>query len=94
MRNLIRLFLDTVRSDLKTIKTHVEGGKPNELSRSLHRLKGGCGTIGATAMGNIASEMEARLPDGGTEGQALLLKSLETEFGSTERYLLKKLESF
>ena len=89
-RKLIRLFLDTVRSELDSIGEQIRGGREVDLAHSLHKLKGGCGTIGALAMSALIQDMEKQLVAGNPDALPSCLAKLEKEFGNTGELLLAK----
>ncbi|MDB5106880.1 MAG: rpfC [Fibrobacteres bacterium] len=94
LRKLIALFLDASRSDLASIREHVLAERPQDLARSLHRLKGGCGTVGAIAMTEQLKLMESSLAEadiGAWAGLPGMLERLETEFGVTGTLLQAKM---
>lgn len=66
-RNLVRLFVETTRADLEELGTLLARNHREGLSRSLHRLKGGCSIIGAAAMARLAAEMETALTESGSQ---------------------------
>jgi len=89
-RKLVRLFLDTAKSELESIHDQIEKGSQEDLAHSLHKLKGGCGTIGARAMAVMVLEMERQLLAGKPETMPSWFAKLEREFANTEELMLAK----
>jgi PAS domain S-box-containing protein len=61
IRALTELFLETSENDLLALRSLVAEGRERDMTRLLHRMKGACGTVGASALAALAAEMEACL---------------------------------
>jgi HPt (histidine-containing phosphotransfer) domain-containing protein len=94
VRRLIDLFLSTGRESLEAIRRAHREDSRDDLERALHKLKGACGTLGATVLFRLVGSLESqfRNPDPGTEpglGNEFpaRLEELEREFDLTEAAL-------
>jgi CheY-like chemotaxis protein/HPt (histidine-containing phosphotransfer) domain-containing protein len=90
---LLHMFLETTRKDLSTLREQLGTGRARDLARTLHRLKGGCGTVGARAMSSLVASMETTLPNGNPAELAALLERLEAEMENTGSILQRKMQS-
>ncbi|MDB5049347.1 MAG: sensor hybrid histidine kinase [Fibrobacteres bacterium] len=90
---LLDLFMETTREDVSSLRDHLQAGRRRELERALHRLKGGCGTIGAKAMSALVASMERSLLEGYPGECAALLDRLEAEMENTGSILREKMQT-
>ena len=67
VRKLIQLFADTTRTALERARSDLREKRLDAVGRTLHKLKGGCGTIGARAMLLQLQAMEEALEAGHAE---------------------------
>ena len=56
--NLLHLFLETTPGLVTSLADAVAGSDAETVTRAAHRLKGGCVSIGATALASVAREIE------------------------------------
>ena len=61
VKKLIRLFIDTTRTALDGIQVDIASGRLGMAAKSLHKLKGGSGTLGAVAVSAEVEAMESAL---------------------------------
>ncbi len=74
------LFREDTPRRLREIRTAVEGGDPETLSRSAHALKGGAGAIGARLLRGLAAEFESLGRSGSTQAPEGALDRLEAVY--------------
>jgi HPt (histidine-containing phosphotransfer) domain-containing protein len=67
VRELIRLFKESCESGVAQVREAVASGNKILLSKSLHKLGGSCGTLGAVSVNRAINEWE-RLLETGSEG--------------------------
>ena len=80
--DLIVLFLDESRSQLKVLRRAIADNNVSEVRRIAHLLKGSSAGIGATRMATLYQELETKEPGfqvGGSYDQTIMV-SLENEF--------------
>jgi HPt (histidine-containing phosphotransfer) domain-containing protein len=58
-------------------------GQPAEVRRAAHSLKSSSATFGATALSDLARELEFRARDGLLEGTQVLLEQIQSAFDRT-----------
>jgi len=56
--NLLNLFLETTPGLVRGLADAAAGRDSVEVQRAAHRLKGGCVSIGATALASVARQIE------------------------------------
>jgi two-component system, sensor histidine kinase and response regulator len=83
VRKLIRLFIDTTQSSLESIGRDLGGSSREACLRGLHKLKGGCGTIGARAMFKHLEAMEMETESGDPGNLRAMFVHLEGIFAET-----------
>jgi HPt (histidine-containing phosphotransfer) domain-containing protein len=83
----VDLFLETSRAGLESIRKAAGEVRKPELAKALHKLKGGCGTIGATGMYAVVRDLEAGLKDFPAAEFDAGLGRLEAEFARTRETL-------
>ncbi len=82
--DLVRTFLEDLPDQLTAIDSAVSQGAAEPLSRSAHRLKSGCGSIGATRLTEIARRLELLGRDGDLSGAQALVAQLHATTSATE----------
>jgi integral membrane sensor domain MASE1/HPt (histidine-containing phosphotransfer) domain-containing protein len=98
VKKLVRLFIDTTQTALEEIRVDIASGRLGVAAKSLHKLKGGSGAVGAVAVSAEVVAMESavetlreekRKPGMTDEEAAAALragqKRLETVFAETCR---------
>ncbi|MEO7426501.1 MAG: response regulator, partial [Fibrobacteria bacterium] len=83
VEKLIRLFIDTTRLSLDSVEQDLREQRMEAFIKGLHRMKGGCGTIGARAMFNHLKAMESESESGDGESLRIMLVRLEAIFAET-----------
>ena len=83
-RKLVALFRETTRKSLESIRAGQRDGNAPALAKALHRLKGSCATLGATAMAAHLAAMETRLEDDGAAALSRDVDSLDSLFALTD----------
>ena len=82
VQKLISLFVKITESELVLIKAQAAGEDPDRLKKTLHKFRGGCATVGAVRMAEIALVMEQGISESENPGLPLIqLESLDAEFG-------------
>ncbi len=64
VRELIRMFRESSRDGLAQIREAIGSGDRILLEKSLHKLKGGCGTLGAVSARKVLEELESYVGTG------------------------------
>ena len=80
LSEMIAIFREDTPRRIQDILAAAADGDAEELSRAGHALKGGAGALGAEAMRNLASELEALGRRGSTAVGSDLSERLETTF--------------
>jgi CheY-like chemotaxis protein/HPt (histidine-containing phosphotransfer) domain-containing protein len=88
VRKLVRLFLETSQASLVSIRAAQKEGRPADLRKALHKLKGSCGTLGARAMLDLVSTGESKVIEGELGDLEPLLARLEASFEDTKAALM------
>ncbi len=83
VRSLIRLFVDTTRTSLESLRADLDASRWRQVGKALHKMKGGCGTIGARGMFGQLEAMEGEAGSGRTENLAAMFPHLEDVFEET-----------
>jgi two-component system, sensor histidine kinase and response regulator len=86
-RRLVEIFLESGRESLARIRAEHEAGDAQALARSLHRMKGGCATLGAVALTERIQAMEAALKAEGAGALGEDVGKLADLFARTEQAL-------
>ena len=60
LKNLLQIFYSTTLQRLDEMEARARQGILSEVARIAHNLRASCGTFGATAMSEIAREIETR----------------------------------
>jgi signal transduction histidine kinase/DNA-binding response OmpR family regulator len=81
LNELIELFLSDVPPQLAALREVVKAGEAHSVGRIAHTLKGSSGSMGATRMTTICSELEEVGASGDLSRTPELLERLEEEFG-------------
>lgn len=79
VRQLIGIFLETSRKSVTKIRSLGRVGRSEEMGKALHKLKGGCGTVGARRMFILLRTLEAENESDRTEPMDPLLEQLELD---------------
>lgn len=58
LTTLVGLFEKTTRASLDSLRSHLEAGDRGPIPALLHRMKGGCATMGARGLAALTAEME------------------------------------
>ena len=78
---VVRLFLSDAPETILALRTAIEGGARDEISRLAHALKGGCIYVGAEIMSGICDDIECRSVAGVEAREIIpLADRLEAEF--------------
>ena len=88
LAGLIESYLTTSEPLIRQIREAVVGGKPDELRRAAHTLKGSSRSMGVVKVGEICSELETIARNGTVAGTLSLLDQLGTEFTRAREHLL------
>jgi HPt (histidine-containing phosphotransfer) domain-containing protein len=64
IQRLIRLFEESCESGVARIREAMDAGDRIQLFKSLHKLRGSCGTLGAVSVSKAISELERFLETG------------------------------
>jgi len=87
LAELVGLFAAATPERLASLRLAVEAGDAHAVVRDAHSLKGSCGALGATALLNLASDLEHRAKEGDLSGAGAQLDQMEREFRSALREL-------
>lgn len=63
LQSILHTFVEQTRLNLDRVAEFVETGTPEELSRAVHRLKGGLAQMGANHAADLCRAFELALPD-------------------------------
>jgi HPt (histidine-containing phosphotransfer) domain-containing protein len=81
LSELTEMFFDDASSRLATLHEAVEGDDAQSLEHVAHALKGSSGSMGATRMAAICTELQDAGASGDLSRAPALLEQLEDEFG-------------
>ncbi len=93
VHELLHLFIDSSQSLIIKIREHFENESQDELKKTLHKLKGSCGTIGAIAMHQSIRRLEELLPANALGEIRLEMEALEKIFQITRIEFKRKYPS-
>ena len=83
LSEMIAIFRDDTPRRIQDILSAVARGNADDLSRAGHALKGGAGALGASAMRNLAADLEDLGRGGTVEAEPDLSQRLESLFQVT-----------
>jgi HPt (histidine-containing phosphotransfer) domain-containing protein len=75
---LVALFVDTTRTDLKKIRQGVSYGNPRQAAAAAHSIKGAAGNLGFTHLADLARKMESAANNGCLADFDAYIADLET----------------
>ncbi|HKJ97714.1 MAG TPA: Hpt domain-containing protein [Desulfotignum sp.] len=75
---LVALFVDTTRTDLKKIRQGVSCGDFSRAAAAAHSIKGAAGNLGFTRMADLARKMETAANGASFENFDAYITDLET----------------
>jgi len=95
MEEDFQMLLDTFIADseakVEEIGGIIAGGDPEALRQVAHSIKGSSGNVCATALSEIARQLEAMGKDGDVSGAPAAYDALKAEFAVTKDILLNRI---
>jgi HPt (histidine-containing phosphotransfer) domain-containing protein len=83
LARIVRLFLEQLDPQAEQIEAAAHGGDHAALARSAHRMRSSAATLGATAMADLLSELEAAARDGDAAACDRLATAFADQVAST-----------
>lgn len=83
LSTLIGLFEKTTRASLDSLRSHLDARDRGPIPALLHRMKGGCATMGARGLAALMAEMEDVSETESLEALVERLSRVEGEFRLT-----------
>ncbi|WP_319522194.1 Hpt domain-containing protein [uncultured Desulfosarcina sp.] len=86
-RELIELFMETGQSDLSQLKSALDAGDAETVSRRAHTICGSSGNLRLMDMHKTAKRIELAADDGRLDGLSVYLSALDEGFSEIARSL-------
>ena len=84
LNQVLQLFLTEVPRRVERLRNALASGDIEEVARCAHSLKGSAGNIGARALHELCSRMDAQARENDLAGAGSLVDSVTAEFGKVE----------
>jgi len=94
MNDLVENFLASAADRVEAVKEAVGRGDNEALERAAHSLKGSCGTLGATRMAEVCSDLVTLARDGKSSSATLASGRLIEEHRKVRATFLRQLETW
>ena len=91
LREIIGIFLEDAPQRLTELDECLVTGDASRFSRAAHSIKGSSSNLGATALRDVAGQLEQRSQQEGLANVATLLADLKVEYGRAQVELTKLL---
>ena len=89
IREIIGIFLEDTPQRIADLEASLTAADAPKFSRTAHSIKGSSANLGATALRNLAEQLEQRSHQEGLANVAGLLAGLKQEYGRTQVELRK-----
>ncbi len=94
MNDLVENFLSSASDRVEAVKDAVGRGDNEALERAAHSLKGSCGTLGATRMAEVCSDLVTLAREGKSASGTLASGRLVEEHRKVRATFLRQLETW
>jgi HPt (histidine-containing phosphotransfer) domain-containing protein len=94
MNDLVENFLASAADRVEAVKEAVGRGDNEALERAAHSLKGSCGTLGASRMAEVCSDLVTLARDGKSSSATLASGRLIEEHRKVRATFLRQLETW
>ena len=85
-QELIEMYLEDARDHLESLEKHISGNDLTSVKQLAHTIKGSSANIGATAMQNVAFEIEKAAAKEDSAAMQTLVGEIKTTFQETETF--------
>jgi len=87
LRKIIKVFLEDAQQQINKLAEALAAADSAQVSRLAHKLRGASGSIGATALQELASKLEVAAQAQATDGFAMSVAPLRQTFEVLKRVL-------
>ena len=87
LERLINLFLDDAEEHRRLLGAAIRSGDARRIESEAHRIKGGAGQVGATALHGLAARLEGMGRNAQLDGAGDVLAAFEIEYRRVSGYL-------